>query len=66
MIETLAAQALSAITTAADIVFSCIIRIVACMCCGVVDRREQRALTPARQHFLKQDTVFSNVLVYSG
>ena len=42
------------------------IRIVARMCCRVVDRRALCVLTLARQHFVKQDSVFSNVLVYSG
>lgn len=32
--------------------------------CG--DQRASRALTPPRQHFLKADTVFFDVLVYSG
>ena len=57
---------LSVIPAIGDVVFSRIIRVVVRACCGVIDRREARALAPARQHFLKQDTVFSNVLVYSG
>ena len=32
----------------------------------VVDRRAPRALTSVRQHFLKLDAVFFDVLVYSG
>jgi hypothetical protein len=66
MIETTAAQAFPAISAIVDVVFPRIVRIAVQMCCGVVDRRASRALTPARQHFLKQDAVFSNVLVYSG
>jgi hypothetical protein len=46
--------------------FSCIIRIVARARCRVVDQRAPPARAPARQHFLKLDTVFSYVLVYSG
>jgi hypothetical protein len=66
MIETTAAQSFFAIYAIADGVFPRIVRVVVQMCRGVVDRREQRALTPARQHFLKLDAVFCNVLVYSG
>jgi hypothetical protein len=36
------------------------------MNCDVVDMCAARVLAQARQHFLKQDAVFSNVLVYSG
>jgi hypothetical protein len=46
--------------------FSRAIRLLARMVCGVVDRRALRALALARQHFLKRDAVFFNVLVYSG
>jgi hypothetical protein len=60
------AQVFPSILTIAGAAFSHTIRIVARMRCCVVDQRSSRALTPARQHFLKQDTVFSNVLVYSG
>jgi hypothetical protein len=50
-----------------DIVaFSRAAPIVAPMYCGVVDERVVRVLAQARQHFLKRDAVFSNVLVYSG
>jgi hypothetical protein len=59
-------QVFPSILTIAGAVFSRTIRIVAPMCCCVVDRRALRVLTPARQHFVKQDSVFSNVLVYSG
>jgi hypothetical protein len=33
---------------------------------GVAERGASRALSSRRQHFLKRDTVFLNVLVYSG
>ncbi len=36
------------------------------MYCGVVDERAQQVLAWARQHFLKQDAVFFDVLVYEG
>ena len=42
------------------------IRIAASMHRGSAVRRAPRALSPARQHFLKPDTVFFDVLVYSG
>jgi hypothetical protein len=35
-------------------------------CCGACDHRALRALTLRRQHFLKRDAVFFDVLVYSG
>ena len=34
--------------------------------CGACDHRASRALTLRRQHFLKRDAVFFDVLVYSG
>jgi hypothetical protein len=64
--KTSAAQAFSAILTFADVEFSRTIRIVPNARCHVVVERVLRALTLARQHFLKPDAVFSNVLVYSG
>jgi hypothetical protein len=36
------------------------------MHCCVADQRAPRDFATARQHFLKRDAVFSNVLVYSG
>jgi hypothetical protein len=51
---------------AAGIGFSRVVSIFAPLVCRVVDGRASRALTSARQHFLKQDAVFFNVLVYSG
>ena len=64
--ETLAAQALYAILTIADVELSHTIRTASNMRGRVVAGRVRRALTLLRQHFLKRDAVFSNVLVYSG
>jgi hypothetical protein len=65
-VETVAAQSFLSMLTIAGVAFSGTTRIVAWMHCGVADERALRVLTPVRQYFLKQDTVFSNVLVYSG
>jgi hypothetical protein len=64
--KTSAAQAFSAILTFADVEFSRTIRIAPYARCRVVAERVARAPTLPRQHFLKRDAVFSNVLVYSG
>jgi hypothetical protein len=64
--KTSAAQAFHATSTIAGIGFSRAIRIAAPMVHGVADRCASRALTSARQHFLKRDAVFLSVLVYSG
>jgi hypothetical protein len=64
--KTPAAQSLPAISTVARIGFPGAVRIVACMVCHVVGECTSRALTSPRQYFLKQDTVFLDVLVYSG
>jgi hypothetical protein len=64
--KTPAAQAFHVMLTIAGVGFSRTIVIVVRMVCRVVDQRASRALTSVRQHFLKQDAVFSNVLVYSG
>jgi hypothetical protein len=64
--KTPAAQALLGILTIAGYGFSRTIRIVVRRVCHLVDARAWRALTSVRQHFLKRDAVFSNVLVYSG
>jgi hypothetical protein len=61
-----AAQPLPAILTIADLVFSRTTRIAAQVRCRVAEQRASRALALLRQHFLKLDAVFSNVLVYSG
>src|ERR1700687_63694 len=64
--ETPAAQVFSAISTIACIAFSRAPHAGAWTHFDVADRRASRVLAQARQHFLKQDAVFSNVLVYSG
>jgi hypothetical protein len=64
--KTSAAQAFPAILPIVGGVFSRAVRFLARMCCCVVDQRSSRVLATARQYFLKQDTVFFNVLVYSG
>src|SRR5438128_1364528 len=64
--ETSAAQAFPAILTIADIESSGTI----CIACNkrrqLADAQALRALTLSRQHFLKPDAVFFDVLVYSG
>jgi hypothetical protein len=64
--KTSAAQAFHATSTIIGIGFSRAIRIAASMVHGVADQCASRALTSARQHFLKRDAVFLSVLVYSG
>jgi len=64
--ETSAARAFLAILTIEGGAFSGITRIAACIYRCAADARRPRVLAPARQHFLKQDAVFFNVLVYSG
>jgi hypothetical protein len=61
-----AAQWLLAILTAGGVGFSTLSRIAARMRIAVVDECAQQVRGWARQHFLKQDAVFFNVLVYSG
>jgi hypothetical protein len=61
-----AAQELYAILTIADVEFARTIRIASNMRCRVVVGRVSQAPTLPRQHFLKREAVFSNVLVYSG
>jgi hypothetical protein len=61
-----ATQGLPAILTAGGIGFSTLSRIAARMRIAVVDECAQQVCGQARQHFLKQDAVFFNVLVYSG
>ncbi|HXL14205.1 MAG TPA: hypothetical protein VN941_09640 [Bradyrhizobium sp.] len=48
------------------VAFSCASRIVVRRRCDLGDERASRVFAFARQRFLKQDSVFSNVLVYSG
>jgi hypothetical protein len=64
--ETPAARALLAILTIEGGAFSRATCIAASIYCCAADQRVLRVLAPARQHFLKQDAVFFNVLVYSG
>ena len=61
-----ATQVLPAILTAGGIGFSTLSRIAARMRIAAVDECAQQVRDQARQHFLKQDAVFFNVLVYSG
>jgi hypothetical protein len=65
-IKTPAAQSLPAILTIDGVGFSRTFGIVAQMCRGVAEQRVSRVLIHARQHFVKQDSVFLDVLVYSG
>ena len=64
--ETPAAQGFPSILTNACAAFPRTTRIVARMRCGVGDQHASRAPACVRQHFLKPDTVFLSVLVYSG
>jgi hypothetical protein len=60
------AQAFPATLTFADVDFAgttCIVRDVVF---AVVGRDAGGALPPLHQHFLKQDAVFSHLLVYAG
>lgn len=60
-----APQAFLVILTGRCTYFLLAIRIVKRMVCLVVRVCMVRALTSERQHFLKQDTVFLDLLVYS-
>jgi hypothetical protein len=64
--KTSAAQAFPSILIIVGEVFSRAPCLLAPMRCCVDDQRVSRVLASARQYFLKQDTVFFNVLVYSG
>ena len=66
MTEVPAVQALLAILTVGGVGFSRSSRIAARMHYGVADECAQPVCAWARQHFLKQDAVFFDVLVYSG
>src|SRR4051794_19577380 len=61
-----AAQAFPAILTIGDVEFSGTICIASNKSLRIAIERAARAPTSGRQHFLKRDTVFFNVLVYSG
>jgi hypothetical protein len=64
--KTCAAQVFFAISTIVRVAFSRASRIVVHARCDAGDERAWRVFASARQRFLKQDSVFSNVLVYSG
>jgi hypothetical protein len=67
MIEEMpAAQGFPAILTNADLGRSGVSRIAISTHCIVITSHAARALTSLRQHFLKWDAVFFDVLVYSG
>jgi hypothetical protein len=59
-------QAFPALLTNADVDGDCTFRIVVRTQRRIFRRREWRAGASLRQHFLKRDTVFFDVLVYSG
>src|SRR4051812_29784810 len=61
-----AAQAFPATLTIGDVEFSGAFAVAPTMHRGADDERAARALTLSRQHFLKRDAVFFDVLVYSG
>jgi hypothetical protein len=64
--ETTAAQGFPAILTNADVGRSGVSRIAISTHCIVIAGHAARALASLRQHFLKWDAVFFDVLVYSG
>src|SRR5258706_3193490 len=64
--EMVAAQSLRAILAVGNVGFSRSSRIAARMHYDVADECAQQVCAWACQHFLKQDAVFFNVLVYSG
>src|SRR4029450_8397518 len=66
MMEMPAAQVLLAILTLGGVGFSRRFRITARTYYGVIAECAQQVCAWPRQHFLKQDAVFFNVLVYSG
>jgi hypothetical protein len=61
-----AAQLLPAMLTFTDIDPARVFRFASRARCRVVDVSTARALTSVRQHFLKLEAVFFDVLVYSG
>jgi len=66
MSKTHVAQVFLAKSSIMRVAFSCASRIVVRRRCDLGDERASRVFASARQRFLKQDSVFSNVLVYSG
>jgi hypothetical protein len=63
--ETAAAQAFPANLTNADVGGAGVSRIAISTQCVVMSNSAACASTPLRQHFLKRDAVFFDVLVYS-
>jgi hypothetical protein len=61
-----AAQALPAISTIERDGSSRVVGIAMPTFSGLADERARRTAASSRQHFLKRDAVFFNVLVYSG
>jgi hypothetical protein len=64
--QTAAAQGFPAILTNAGVGRNGVSRIAISTHCSVIVGYAARALTSLRQHFLKWDAVFFDVLVYSG
>jgi hypothetical protein len=64
--ETAATQGFPAILTNADLGRSGVSRTAISTQCIVIAGYAARAVTSPRQHFLKWDAVFFDVLVYSG
>jgi hypothetical protein len=64
--ETPAAHVFLVISTIANLTFSRTTRIVAGVRCRVLEPRAPPVGASVRQHFLKRDAVFFDVLVYSG
>jgi hypothetical protein len=64
--EMAAAQGFPAILTNADVGAACVSRIAISTHCIVIAGRAACAVASLRQHFLKWDAVFFDVLVYSG
>jgi len=64
--EMAAAQSFPAILTNADVGDACVSRIAISTHCIVIAGHAACAVASLRQHFLKWDAVFFDVLVYSG
>jgi hypothetical protein len=65
-VKTTAVQAFPVILTIVGVAFLRTTCIAAQMVRGVAHQRAQRVSAALRQRFLKQDSVFLSVLVYSG
>jgi hypothetical protein len=61
-----AAQGFPAILTNGDVGGCCVSRIAISTHCIVIASHAARGVASLRQHFLKWDAVFFDVLVYSG